>query len=59
MPEPLAKERPPLELSDEEKIEDYLDYCAASEAIEEALETGKIMKTSDFAKELDLEYRIA
>ena len=55
MPEPLAKERLQIELSDEEKIEDYLDYCAASEAIEEAIQTGKIMKTSDFAKELGLE----
>jgi dihydroneopterin aldolase len=55
MPEPLAQERPLVELSDDEKIEDYLDYCVASEAIEEALETSKIMKTSDFAKELGFE----
>lgn len=37
MPEPLTRERLQIELSDEEKNEDYLDYCAASEAIEEAL----------------------
>lgn len=55
MPKPLAQEPATHEFSDEEQTEEYLDCCAVSEAIEEALETGKIMKTSDFVKELGFE----
>lgn len=40
---------------DEEGREDHLDYCAAAEAIDEALEKGGIKKTRDFAKELGLD----
>ncbi len=40
----------------EEEREDYLDYCAAAEAIDEALEKGGTKKTRDFAKELGLDY---
>ena len=38
-----------------EEREDYLDYCAAAEAIDEALETGEITPLEDFIKELGLE----
>lgn len=44
------------EAPEEEAREDYLDYCAAAEAIEEALETGDITLTKDFAKELGFDY---
>jgi len=54
-PKLYAQEPAPHEFSDEEQTEEYVDCCAVSEAIEEALETGKIMKTSDFAKELGFE----
>ena len=40
----------------EEEREDYLDYCAASEAIDEALEQDGIKKTRDFAKELGFDF---
>jgi hypothetical protein len=40
--------------TDEER-EDYLDYCAAAEAIDEALETGEVTPLEDFIKELGLE----
>jgi len=40
----------------EEEREDRLDYYAAAEAIDEALETGGIKKTKDFAKELGFDY---
>lgn len=41
----------------EEPWEDYLDYCAAAEAIEDALKNpGRIKKTRDFAKELGFEF---
>jgi len=36
----------------DEAREDYLDYCAAAEAIDEALETGEITPLDDFIKEL-------
>jgi hypothetical protein len=36
-------------LGSEEEREDYLDYCAAAEAIDEALEEPGIKKTRDFA----------
>jgi hypothetical protein len=38
-----------------EEHEDYLDYCAAAEAIDEALETGEVTPLEDFIKELGLE----
>ncbi|MFC1835622.1 hypothetical protein ACFL2Q_12940 [Thermodesulfobacteriota bacterium] len=41
---------------EEEGREEYLDYCAAAEAIEEALETSDIMPTQDFATELGFDY---
>jgi hypothetical protein len=40
----------------EEEREDYLDYCAAAEAIDEALEKGGIKRTKDFAKELGFDF---
>lgn len=40
---------------EDEEREDYLDYCAAVEAIDEALETGEITPFEDFIKELGLE----
>lgn len=40
----------------EEEREDYLDYCAAAEAIDEALEEGGVKKTGDFAKELGFDF---
>jgi hypothetical protein len=46
---------PSREIS-EEDYEDHLDYCAAIEAIDEALEKGQIKRTRDFAKELGLDY---
>jgi hypothetical protein len=42
------------EETDEER-EDYLDHCAAAEAIDEALETGEVTSLEDFVKELGLE----
>jgi hypothetical protein len=36
----------------EEEYEDHLDYCAATEAIDEALEKGGMKRARDFAKEL-------
>ena len=44
-----------IERADDEKREDYLDYCAAAEAIDEALATGEITSLEDFIKELGLE----
>lgn len=38
-----------------EESEDYLHYCAAAEAIDEALETGEVAHLEDFIKELGLE----
>ncbi|MEW6112646.1 MAG: hypothetical protein AB1664_11005 [Thermodesulfobacteriota bacterium] len=40
--------------SDEEAREDYLDYCAAAEAIDEALETGEMYLFEDVVKELKI-----
>ena len=40
--------------TDEER-EDYVDYCAAAEAIDEALETVEVTPLEDFIKELGLE----
>jgi len=37
---------------DDEDRQDCLDTCAASEAIEEALETGEITSFEDFAREM-------
>jgi hypothetical protein len=51
---PTAKDQEPRS-PDEEAQEDYMDYCAAAEAIEDALENPEGIKTmEDFAKELDL-----
>ena len=44
-----------IERVEDEEREDYLDYCAAAEAIDEALETGEITTLEDFIKELGLE----
>jgi|GEM_PF-1473816 len=43
------------EYTENEEREDYLDYCAAAEAIDEALETGEIRPLEEFIKELGLE----
>jgi len=43
-----------LTQEEDEEREDYLDYCAAVEAIDEALETGEIRPFEEFAKELGL-----
>ncbi len=43
-------------LQSEEEREDYLDYCGAAEAIDEALEKGGIKKTRDFAKDLGFDF---
>ena len=40
----------------EEEYEDHLDYCAAVEAIDEALEKGGTKRTRDFAKELGFDF---
>lgn len=40
---------------DEEAWEDYQDYCAAAEALEEALKTKEITPLEDFIRELGLE----
>ncbi|MEW6349635.1 MAG: hypothetical protein AB1646_11285 [Thermodesulfobacteriota bacterium] len=46
-----------IALDPEEPWEDYLDYCAAAEAIDDALKSpGKIKKTGEFAKELGFEF---
>lgn len=53
----LSPEESPLERpGDEEEREDRLDYYAAAEAIDEALESGGIKKTKDFAKDLGFDY---
>jgi len=54
---PIDREVPSVEtcskgFKDEEDKQDYLDACAAAEAIEEALETGEITPFEDFAKEM-------
>ncbi len=46
---------PSIKIS-EEGYEDHLDYCAALEAIDEALEKGEIKRTRDFAKELGFDF---
>ncbi len=38
----------------QEEYEDHLDYYAAAEAIDEALETGEIRSFEDFAKEIGI-----
>ncbi len=48
----LQEERESVE--DKER-EDYLDYCAAAEAMDEAVEKGEITPLEDFIKELGLE----
>ncbi|MBI4965140.1 MAG: hypothetical protein HY913_17835 [Desulfomonile tiedjei] len=48
-PKPTEEKKMP-----EEESEDYLDYCAAAEAIDEALETGEIRSFEDFAKEVGI-----
>lgn len=41
--------------SEDEESENYLDHCAAAEAIDEALETGEVAHLEDLIKELRLE----
>ncbi|MFA6222014.1 MAG: hypothetical protein WC647_06835 [Desulfomonilaceae bacterium] len=48
------EEAPPVEFATEEASEDYLDYCAASESIAEALVSGEIRPFDEFAKELGI-----
>lgn len=48
------QEAPPVEFATEEASEDYLDYCAASEAIAEALVSGDTRPFDEFAKELGI-----
>ena len=57
-PEPTIEESEEvIALDPEEPREDYLDYCAAAEAIDDALKNpGKIKKTREFAKELGFEF---
>jgi hypothetical protein len=45
-------ETSPEEFKDEEDRQDYLDACAAADAIEEALETGEITPFEEFAEEM-------
>ncbi len=40
----------------DEEFEDRQDYCAAVEAIDEALEKGGMKRTRDFAKELGFDF---
>jgi hypothetical protein len=54
---PIDRGVPSVETSskgfkDDEDRQDYLDACAAAEAIEEALETGEITPFEDFAEEM-------
>ncbi len=48
----LSFETPQKGFRDEEDRQDYLDACAAADAIEEALETGEITPFEDFEKEM-------
>jgi hypothetical protein len=45
-------ETSPNNFRDEEDRQDYLDACAAADAIEEALETGEITPFEEFSKEM-------
>ena len=45
-------ETSPKSFKDDEDYQDYLDACAAADAIEEALETGEITPFKDFAKKM-------
>jgi hypothetical protein len=40
----------------EEEREDFLDDWAVAEAMDEALDKGRIKKTRDFAKELGFDF---
>jgi len=54
-----VKKRPTPETEmTEEEYEDHLDYCAAVEAIDGALEKGKdgIRRTREFARELGFDF---
>ncbi len=58
-PEPADTKEPDetIALAPDEPWEDHLDYCAAAEAIEDALKNpGSIRKTSEFGKELGFEF---
>lgn len=59
MPEPILEE-PEIPIpspDDEEAWEDYMDYCAAAESLEDALKNpGGIKTMKDFAKELGLDF---
>ena len=55
IPEPTQEEteRPIPSPDDEEAWEDYMDYCAAAAALEDALKNpGGIKTLEEFAKEL-------
>ncbi len=58
MPEPKSQEtveKIPSEFASEEDYQDYLDYCAAAEALDEVLSTDeKPMPIEDFIRELGL-----
>lgn len=58
LPEPKIQEPEEIiALDPDDPDEDYLDYCAAAEAIDEFLRNpGKIQRTRDFAKELGFEF---
>ncbi len=54
MSEPLEAGKSPPECTSDEEHEDYLDYCAAAEAIDEALENREATPLEDFIEELGL-----
>lgn len=59
MPEPLLEESeiPIPSPDDEEAWEDYMDYCAAAEALEDALKNpGGVKGAREFAKELGFDF---
>ena len=59
IPESLSEEteRPIPSPDDEEAWEDYMDYCAAAEALEDALKNpGGIKTMKEFAEEMGLDY---
>jgi hypothetical protein len=58
IPEPITSEEPEIPIPsplDEEAWEDYQDYCASAEALEEALQTKEITPLDEYIKELGLE----
>ena len=55
IPAPSSEDRKIPSPDDNEAWEDYMDYCAASEALDEALQTKEITPIEDFIRELGLE----